>query len=428
MSHQQNRIDWIEPLIFAEKIAENEAEFVFLYSGEKNSNSENFSYLALFPQEKISSDKFSSLSSKLSNNRSKLENAWFGYFGYELLHDVENIEKEQNSYIILPDLYFVRFGLIIEFDHKKKIINYYAEPNIKLPDYIFDKNNFKKSDKKYITHDINYSMSREEYFRIIEETKEEIRKGSFYQANITRKIMGKFIDKPNGFSIFMSLCKESPASYSAFFKTKDFSIISSSPENFLNINKDGVIKSSPIKGTVLRYRNKKLDKESLDYLSNSEKEKAENLMIVDLMRNDLAINSVAGSVKVENLFKISSYKTLHHLSSTIIAQKSDNASTLNVVKSAFPAGSMTGAPKISAIKWCMKKEKIRRGVYSGALGWFGGDGSCDLSVVIRTLIISGNRFEFQVGGGITIDSDAESEWQETITKAKGIMKALERCA
>ena len=147
-------------------------------------------------------------------------------------------------------------------------------------------------------------------------------------------------------------------------------------------------------------------------------------MIVDLMRNDLARSSEAGSVKVEKLFEVSSYKTLHHLASTITSQKRNNISTLDAVINSFPAGSMTGAPKVSAMKFCNRQEKIKRGVYSGALGWFGGDGSCDLSVVIRTLIIHGNKFEFQVGGGITSDSDPEKEWQETIIKARGIMTAL----
>jgi len=184
------------------------------------------------------------------------------------------------------------------------------------------------------------------------------------------------------------------------------------------------VETRPIKGTSPRFSTKELDEDSKKYLETSEKERAENLMIVDLMRNDLSRSCVPGSVKVERLFEISSYATLHHMASTVTGHKRDDVATIDLVKQCFPPGSMTGAPKIHAIKWCMEQEHIQRGVYSGALGWFDGDGSCELSVVIRTLVIEGNRFEFQVGGAITADSNAEREWQETMTKARGIMAAL----
>jgi anthranilate/para-aminobenzoate synthase component I len=184
------------------------------------------------------------------------------------------------------------------------------------------------------------------------------------------------------------------------------------------------MESSPVKGTAPRFADKLQDEKSREYLASSEKERAENLMIVDLMRNDFSRSCVTGSVRTERLFEISSYTTLHHMASTVVGQKRDDVSTLEAIKNCFPPGSMTGAPKIQAMKWCMEQEHIRRGVYSGALGWLGGDGSCELSVVIRTLIIQGDSFEFQVGGGITSGSDAGKEWQETITKARGIMAAL----
>jgi anthranilate/para-aminobenzoate synthase component I len=147
-------------------------------------------------------------------------------------------------------------------------------------------------------------------------------------------------------------------------------------------------------------------------------------MIVDLMRNDLAKACETGSVKTESLFDITTHATIHHLSSTIKGKKLTDSGTLEVIRSAFPPGSMTGAPKISAMNLCSKLERQERGVYSGAIGWFGGDGSCDLSVVIRTLIIKGNKFEFQVGGGIVADSTPMQELEELISKAKGMLLAL----
>jgi anthranilate/para-aminobenzoate synthase component I len=202
------------------------------------------------------------------------------------------------------------------------------------------------------------------------------------------------------------------------------SVLSSSPERFLNIDASGHMESRPIKGTAPRLVDPTQDAIIRKQLATSEKDRAENLMIVDLMRNDLARSAEPGSVEVERLFDVSSYATLHHMASTITGQKRADISTVEAVQYCFPPGSMTGAPKVRAMEWCLKHEAIRRGIYSGALGWFGGDGSCDLSVVIRTLIIEGSRFEFQVGGGIVADSSPEDEWRETMTKARGILRAL----
>ncbi len=147
-------------------------------------------------------------------------------------------------------------------------------------------------------------------------------------------------------------------------------------------------------------------------------------MIVDLMRNDLARVSAPKTVEVVEQSTLYSYSTIHHLISTIRAQKFPHITTYEAVRACFPAGSMTGAPKIAAIRWCSEKEKMERGLYSGAIGWFGAGETCDLSVVIRTLILDDNRFEFQVGGGIVADSTPADEWRETITKARGILAAL----
>jgi len=146
-------------------------------------------------------------------------------------------------------------------------------------------------------------------------------------------------------------------------------------------------------------------------------------MITDLMRNDFSRVAKRGSVRVSELFGIDSFATIHHMSSTVEAELSEERSVPDAIQACFPPGSMTGAPKIAAMKWCSRMEAMERGVYSGALGWIAPD-SCELSVVIRTLIIQGNRFEFQVGGGIVADSKPESEWQETLIKARGIAHAL----
>ncbi len=267
-------------------------------------------------------------------------------------------------------------------------------------------------------------MSKADYLSKVDLIREAILAGEFYQANLTRKFSGTFAHTPEPFTIFENLCEASPAPYAAFVHTGDACILSSSPERFLQVDAGSRVESRPIKGTLARDIRREPDAIGRARLASSEKDRAENLMIVDLMRNDLARGCVLGSVHVENLFEVATYATLHHMDSTIVGQKRPEVSTLELVKGCFPPGSMTGAPKISAMKACATLEGMERGVYSGALGWFGGDGSCDLSVVIRTLIVRENRFEFQVGGAITADSTPEGEWRETLTKARGICAAL----
>lgn len=299
---------------------------------------------------------------------------------------------------------------------------------------------------------LSSNLTRAEYERIVAETIEQIHAGNFYQANITRKFMGEFSLSPrarpgvsrnmseqtsgdpglrrddgptiNSFHLFQALCDISPAPYSAYIRHGDTAIISSSPECFLNIDASGTIITRPIKGSARRSENESDDKKIREMLATSTKNHAENLMIVDLMRNDLSRVSEPKTVEVVEQSALYSYRTIHHLISTIRAQKRANVSAYDAVRACFPPGSMTGAPKIAAVKWCTAREKLERGVYSGAIGWFGAGDTCHLSVVIRTLIIKGNRFEFQVGGGIVADSIPADEWRETLAKARGILLAL----
>ncbi len=412
-------LPWISPLAAIAQIAKNEKYFVLLHSGQQYGNAGRYSYLAMHPIDIISGNAFSVLD-RLTENLPLFDNAWFGYLGYELLHDIENITYERESHISLPPLWFAKFGLILVFDHQNKTVMSYRKQEIKLPVW----RHASISGEVPVVESLSSPMSRDAYLAAVEKTIEAIRRGDFYQANITRKFTGIFASAPEPFAIFCKLCETSPSAYSAFIRMDNSAIISSSPECFLRIDSKGNMESRPIKGTAPRFADSRKDEASRASLERSEKDKAENMMIVDLMRNDFARSCVAGSVKVEKLFEVSSYATVHHMISTITGKKREDVSTLKTVKNCFPPGSMTGAPKVRAMQWCMDKEKIQRGVYSGALGWFGGDGSCDLSVVIRTLVIQGRCFEFQVGGGIVADSDPEKERQETITKARGIMAAL----
>ena len=418
MKISQN-ISWCSPLDLAARI--NEPYWVLLYSGVKTNYSGRYSFLACGLRKQIKAEDFSELSANLANDQSTFENSWFGYLGYGLKNTLENLEKDQADWLNMSSLHMMNFNNIYQFDHDTHTLTLWS--NRECPANISNPPTTPEETPQIIN--IHSNMARDEYLKKAEYVIERIHAGDLYQANLTRKFYGEFTQQPNYFQLFAKLCAVSPAPYSAFIRMDDTYILSSSPESFLNIDARGKIITRPIKGTAPRGADKKSDDDLRQKLSESEKDRAENLMIVDLMRNDLAKSCIAGSIKTDSLFDVTTHATIHHLSSTVSGKKLANCSTIDAVRAAFPAGSMTGAPKISAINLCSKLEQQARGVYAGAIGWFGGDGSCDLSVVIRTLIIKDKKFEFQVGGGIVADSTPEKELDELINKAKGILLTLD---
>jgi anthranilate/para-aminobenzoate synthase component I len=207
-------------------------------------------------------------------------------------------------------------------------------------------------------------------------------------------------------------------------KVGDRSIVSTSPEQFLRVTSDGWVSSKPIKGTRRRDLDAQVDSSIALELSQNIKERAENLMIVDLMRNDIGQVCEPTSVGVPKLFEVESYKTVHQLVSTVVGKLRDDLDALDAIKAAFPGGSMTGAPKLRAIEIIRELEQGARGVYSGAIGYLGVDGSVDLGMVIRTIVFEKDAVRIGIGGGITSDSVPEEELEETRLKAKALLEAL----
>ncbi|MDX2082751.1 MAG: chorismate-binding protein [Rickettsiales bacterium] len=423
------KLKWQNPLTIAEKISAkiSDESWILLYSALNQEIKKSISYIGLFAEEKIISDNFSEAEKIIKNSDKK----WFGYLSYEVASDFEKLPKSPKSFINLPKIWLINFAVILEFNHSKKTIyvNYTNKTklaqSLKFIDDKIAKNKFKS--KKFLTKvkNISSNFSNESYLKAISDIKKKIIQGDFYQTNLTRKFFGEFEQKlnhKNNFELFLRLTKSSPANYSAFFKFDENYIISSSPELFLYA-KNQFILSRPIKGTSARATDLKQDQKNKLFLKKSNKERAENLMIVDLVRNDLARICNAGSVKVRKLFAINSYENVHHMSSEIYGKIAKNFCAFDAIKTCFPAGSMTGAPKIKAMEFAAKKENINRGVYSGSLGIFAKN-EINSSVVIRTLIIHRQKFEFQVGGAITFDSDPKAELAEIFDKAKAINKLL----
>ena len=413
---------WQNPLDFAKKISENygDESWIFLYSTLSNKIKNSFSYIALFPQKKIVTDDFFAAEKIIKSSDKK----WFGYLSYEIAEAFEKLPKTKKSFVNLPKIFLINFALVFEFDHEKKKLTIICDDEKKIDRVLGWTPQQVRGDTLEVEK-FSSNFSNKSYLAAIADIKKMISRGDFYQTNLTRKFFGKFKKTPSpqeNFQTFCELTRLSPANYSAFLKLDKNYVISSSPELFFSL-KNGKIISRPIKGTSPRDHNKTQDQKNKSALKNSPKERAENLMIVDLVRNDLSRICKAGSVKVKKLFEITSYKNIHHMSSEIHGEIREKFSAIDAIRSCFPAGSMTGAPKIKAMEIAAKKEKINRGIYSGAIGFFSKD-EANLSVVIRTLILQKNKFEFQVGGAITFDSNPKSELEETFSKGNAIANLL----
>jgi para-aminobenzoate synthetase len=257
---------------------------------------------------------------------------------------------------------------------------------------------------------------------MIEKAQKHIAAGDVYQICLTNQI--EIVHSLDPLAVFLNLREINPAPYSAFIRIDAISLVSSSPEQFLQVSSRGVVSTKPIKGTRPRSSDTLLDLANAEELRTNEKERAENLMIVDLMRNDIGRVARADSVRVPKLFEIESYATVHQLVSTVEAQLADGESALTALMAAFPGGSMTGAPKSRAMEIIEKLEGGKRGAYSGAIGYFGFNGSADFGMTIRTIVFEQDKATIGVGGGITSDSEPVAELEETKLKAQALLKVL----
>lgn len=271
--------------------------------------------------------------------------------------------------------------------------------------------------KNYTVTDWIPNVNIEEYNSSIEKIKNYIKNGDTYQVNYTIRLNSKF--SGDDFSFFKDLANNQSANYCAFISTEEHSILSTSPELFFHLQ-NNKIKTRPMKGTIQRGRDYAEDLLYLDWLYNSEKNRSENLMIVDLLRNDLGTIAEPGSVKVPNLFTIEQYPTVYQMTSTVTANISIDTNLIDIFTALFPCGSITGAPKVSTMNFISELESSPREVYCGAIGYITPSMEAIFNVPIRTVIIeksTGNTV-CGVGGGITWDSFEEEEYNEILTKAK----------
>ena len=249
-----------------------------------------------------------------------------------------------------------------------------------------------------------------------------LRAGDCYQINLAQRFSAKA--DGDAFGAYLALRRSSPAPYSAFLNLPQGRILCNSPERFVSVQ-NGTVKTEPVKGTRPRGSDAQQDRLLADELRSHPKDRAENLMIVDLLRNDLGKNCVPGSVRVPKLFEVESFANVHHLVSMVEGQLASGHDALDVLRDCFPGGSVTGAPKLRAMQIIEQLEPHRRGVYCGAIGYAGFDGNMDSNIAIRTLVHDDDKIHCWAGGGIVADSDMAAEYQETLDKASAMLELLQ---
>ena len=269
---------------------------------------------------------------------------------------------------------------------------------------------------------VRSNFTRAGYLDAVSRVMEYIRAGDIFQANLSQRLEAPLVGTP--LALYHRLRQRNPAPFSAYLGFGDLVVASSSPERFLRVQPDGRVETRPIKGTRPRGVGPEHDAALALALAESEKDRAENVMIVDLLRNDLSRVCRPGTVRVPELFALEHYATVHHLVSTVVGDLAPGHDAVDVLRAAFPGGSITGAPKVRAMQIIAELEPTARGMYCGAIGYLSTTGTLDASIVIRTYLVRGRDVYFQVGGGIVADSDPEQEYWETLDKARGLIAAL----
>ena len=352
-----------------------------------------------------------------------------GYFSYDFARSLEEIPNTSEKNVDIPQCYFNLYDNIIIIDNKEKktYISACGKLNSKKKSISIIESailNAKKIENPIYEEGIekfNSNFTKDEYLETVEKVREYIKSGDIYITNLTQTFI--LNTKKSSYETYKKLRHINPAPFSAYMNLDNFSVVSSSPERFLKIE-NRIVQTRPIKGTRPRGGNMEEDTKNRLELLESEKDKAELLMIVDLERNDLSKVCKPNSVKVNSLFELEEYSTVYHLSSTIEGELKDEFNSIDCIKACFPGGSITGAPKIRSMEIIEELEPTMRSIYTGCIGYLGFEGNVDLNIVIRTILMKDDKAYFGVGGGITFESIEEFEYEETLVKAKALMSAL----
>ena len=376
-----------------------------------------------------------------------------GYFSYDLCHFTERLPSTAIDDLGLPESYFAFYDIVLAFDHleKKAYIVATGFPEMEegqrlrrarmrleeIKDWLHAACATQGTslsgggvpgqgelEPQHQTQEMTLrsNFTREEYMSAVNRVREYIAAGDVFQVNLSQRFEADLEISP--FEFHKRLRVVNPAPFAGYLNFPEVTIVSASPERFLKVQSD-LVETRPVKGTRPRGRNRIEDESLADELTHSAKDCAENLMIVDLERNDLGRVCRYGTVKVTELAILETFPTVFHLTSTVTGRLRRGKSNIDLLKATFPGGSITGAPKVRAMEIIDEIEPTRRSVYTGSIGYLGFNEDMDINIVIRTVLIKEGKAYFQVGGGIIYDSDAEAEYVETLDKARALIRALQ---
>ena len=364
-----------------------------------------------------------------------------GFFGYGLGRTLERLPPEERPFSVddqhLPDMALGLYDVVLAFDmierrafivstglpecDPEKRIERARTRSIEMREYLAAPR--ERAETRATASPISSNFTRPAYERAVARVVDYIHAGDVFQTNLSQRFEAELGEDDSAYELYLRLRRTSPAPFASFFNFGEGAIVSSSPERFL-LCRDGAVETKPIKGTRKRGSTRAEDEALAAELLASEKDRAENVMIVDLLRNDISRVCEDNSVIVEKLCELESFANVHHLVSTVRGKLRAGKSATDLLAACFPGGSVTGAPKRRAMEIIAELEPTTRGPYCGAIGYIAADGGMDSAIAIRTMTVKGRRITFQAGGGIVADSDPALEYEETLAKARDMRRAL----
>ena len=360
-----------------------------------------------------------------------------GYFGYDLGRKPTDNKPANTSITTLPDMRLGRYLWSLVVDHETKCSHLYFHQQCatalrndicqRLESVTTESQQQPSNGQSFkLLNSFSPSLSRSQYHRAIAQIKEYILSGDCYQVNFTQHLSAHY--QGDLWQAYLSLRNVAPSPYSVYWQWADKAILSLSPERFIKseVGDEQInVETKPIKGTVLRGETDEQDQRNAEQLLNSSKDRAEHLMIVDLLRNDLGKNCRPGSISVPKLFNLESFPNVHHLVSTVTGVLDANSTLTELLRDSFPGGSITGAPKKRAMEIIDELEPIKRSVYCGSIGYISASNHMDTNIAIRTLVVDNNQIHCWGGGGIVADSQADKEFDESMNKIRLLLETLE---
>ena len=401
---------------------------VWLDSGRPESNLGRYDILSALPSEQISGDSPSMLkrlNERLLGNALESElpfcGGWLGYFSYSYRHQAFKLESHKPEPIASAQFGWYDWALVLDHQEQKANLVFLRSCTEKIREAALAALQAEKATETYTCSAFSHDETRERYLSCLQRIHEYLLSGDCYQVNYTQRFSADFSGSPA--AAYLTLRRAVPSPFSAFLNLSDDAILSISPERFIQIRGRHAL-TQPIKGTSPRGKTAAEDKALQMQLQASPKNRAENLMIVDLLRNDFSMNCLPHSVSVPELFGLQSFNNVHHLVSSVEGTLKPHISHPDFISACFPGGSITGAPKKRSMEIIEELESHARSIYCGAIGYFSVNGSTDFNVAIRTLLLHGSKLYAWAGGGIVADSVPDQEYQESLYKIGSLLAAL----